>query len=185
MELQDHFLIAMPQLDDSYFQDTLIYLCEHNDKGSMGLVLNQPTDLSITELVAKLNFMRSDGRHYPDQYVLAGGPVHIDRGFILHTPTAQSFLHSYKLNDRLQMTTSADVIDTFGTAHAPEKYLVALGCASWVPNQLEREIAENSWLVVPAKDEILFDTDPLERLSAAQQLLGFPFEKLSAMAGSC
>ena len=84
MELQDHFLIAMPQLEDSYFQRTVIYICEHNDQGTMGLVLNQPTDLSIAELMAKMNFMMAGGRDYPNQLVLAGGPVNLERGFILH-----------------------------------------------------------------------------------------------------
>ena len=85
MDLQDHLLIAMPNLDDSYFYRTVIYICEHNEKGSMGLVINQPTDLSIAELGAKMNFMMVTDRTYNDKLVLAGGPVNIDRGFILHT----------------------------------------------------------------------------------------------------
>ncbi|TDQ57621.1 putative transcriptional regulator [Mesocricetibacter intestinalis] len=185
MELQDHFLIAMPNLDDSYFQRSIIYICEHNEQGSMGLMLNQPTDLSITELAAKLNFMMSDGRTYPEGYVLAGGPVNTERGFILHTATAQPFQNSYKVTDNLNLTTSADVIETFGTPDSPQKYLVALGCASWKPDQLEEEIADNAWLVVPASERILFDVPCEQRWLEAQQLLGFQYHNLADKAGYC
>lgn len=99
MELQDHFLIAMPQMEDDYFAHSVVYICEHNDQGTMGLVLNQPTDLSIAELCAKMNFMMKTDRTYGNDLVLAGGPVNIERGFILHTKTAQTFKHSYKVTD--------------------------------------------------------------------------------------
>ncbi len=185
MELQDHFLIAMPQLEDSYFQRSVIYICEHNEQGSMGLVLTHPTDLSIAELMAKMNFMMADHRTYPNELVLAGGPVNVERGFILHTETAQPFQHSYKVTDNLRLTTSSDIIESFGTALAPEKYLVALGCASWSPQQLENEIAENSWLVVPANERILFDVPYEERWLAANQLLGIQSHNFAAQAGHC
>ncbi|HBO38676.1 MAG TPA: YqgE/AlgH family protein [Pasteurellaceae bacterium] len=185
MELQDHFLIAMPQLEDSYFQRSVIYICEHNEQGTMGLVLNQPTDLSIAELMAKMNFMMASNHIYPDELVLAGGPVNMERGFILHTITGQSFQHSYKVNDNLQLTTSADIIETFGTPLAPEKYLVTLGCASWSPNQLENEIADNSWLVVPANEHILFDLPYQNRWLAANQLLGIQNHNFAYQAGHC
>lgn len=185
MELQDKLLIAMPNLQDSYFSQSVIYICEHNEQGAMGLVLNQVTDLSIAELVAKLNFMMADGRHYPETYVFAGGPVSMDRGFILHTATERTFEHSYRVTDNLQLTTSEDVIETFGTPEAPEKYLVALGCATWTSGQLEKEIADNDWLVVPANNHILFDVPWAERWTAAQQLLGFQPANLVAEAGYC
>ena len=167
MDLQDHLLIAMPNLDDSYFYRSVIYICEHNEKGSMGLVLNQPTDLSIAELGAKMNFMM----------------VNVDRGFILHTNTHEPFDHSYRVTDNLMLTTSADVVDTFGTLLEPEKYLVALGCASWEPHQLEREIMNNSWLVVPATEQILFDLPYEERWLAANQLLGIDSHNFAGQVG--
>ncbi|MDH2926132.1 YqgE/AlgH family protein [Lonepinella koalarum] len=185
MNLQNHLLIAMPTMDDDYFHRAVIFMCEHNDKGAMGLVLNQPTDLSLTEMVAKLRFMMSDDKVYPQDYVVAGGPVSIERGFILHTPTAQSFLHSYKISDRLQLTTSADVIDTFGTPNAPEKYLVGLGCASWVNGQLEQEIAQNMWLVMPADERIIFDVAYQDRWTESLKLLGIDSHNLSGKAGYC
>ena len=183
MELQDHLLIAMPHLEDNYFFRTVIYLCEHNEKGSMGLVINQPTDLSIAELGAKMNFMMKTNRTYKDNLVLAGGPVNPDRGFILHSPTDTTFEHSYKVTDGLTLTTSADVIDTFGTLNEPEKYLVALGCANWEPKQLEREIANNDWLVVPATDNLLFELPYEQRWAAANQLLGIHSYQISSQVG--
>lgn len=172
MALQDHFLIAMPNIQDNFFQRSVIYVCEHNEQGSMGLVLTQPTDLSIAELVAKMNFMMADSREYPKDVVLAGGPVNVENGFILHRKTKLDFQHSYKITDNLQLTTSADVVQTFGTMQQPEKFIVSLGCASWAPGQLEAEIAENSWLVVPANERILFDVPCEERWIEANSLLG-------------
>ncbi|MGQ0286593.1 YqgE/AlgH family protein [Pasteurellaceae bacterium 22721_9_1] len=185
MNLQNQLLIAMPNIDDAYFARTVIFICEHNDKGTMGLVLNQPTDLSIAEMVAKLHFMMANDRHYPEDCVLAGGPVNIERGFILHTHTEQQFMHSYRISDRLQLTTSADIIDTFGTAQAPEKYLVGLGCASWVPDQLEREIMENVWLVMPADERLIFDVPYAQRWEEAQKILGFDVHHLAHQVGYC
>lgn len=185
MQLQDHFLIAMPDMEDDYFENTVIYICEHNQNGSMGLILNQPTDLSIAELCSKMNFMMKSDRTYGDGLVLAGGPLHTDRGFILHTNTEQTFQHSYKITDQLSLTTSADIIDTLGTAQAPEKYLVALGCANWHENQLEQEILRNDWLVVPSNNQILFDVPYEDRLWAANLLLGIQAHNFAYRAGHC
>ena len=171
MDLQGQFLIAMPHLDD-YFHRTVVFMCEHNEQGSMGIVINQPTDLSIAELYSKLNFMMKNDRTFGDEMVVAGGPVHTERGFIIHKKTAHDFQHSYKITDDLSLTTSADVVDTFGSLQAPEKYLVALGCSSWTEGQLEQEIADNAWLVVPCDETILFDTPYEDRYLAASQLLG-------------
>ena len=98
MDLQGQFLIAMPQLED-YFQNTVVYMCEHNEQGSMGLVINQPTDLSIAELYSKMNFMMKNDRTFSNELVLAGGPVHSERGFILHKKTAKEFEHSYRITE--------------------------------------------------------------------------------------
>lgn len=171
MDLQGQFLIAMPHLDD-YFNRTVVFMCEHNEQGSMGLVINQPTDLSIAELYSKLNFMMKNDRTFGDAMVVAGGPVHSERGFILHKNTLNNFQHTYKITDNLSMTTSADIVDTFGSDLAPEKYLVTLGCSSWGAGQLEKEIADNAWLIVPASEQILFDMPYEDRYAAANQLLG-------------
>ena len=98
MDLQGQFLIAMPHLDD-YFYRTVVFICEHNEQGSMGIVINQPTDLSIAELYSKLNFMMKNDRTFDNAMVVAGGPVHMERGFIVHKKTANDFQHSYKIAD--------------------------------------------------------------------------------------
>ncbi|PHI41219.1 DUF179 domain-containing protein [Actinobacillus succinogenes] len=183
MNLQNQLLVAMPNLEDDYFSRAVIYICEHTEQGTMGLVINQPTDLSITELAAKVNFMMKIDRTLPNQAVLAGGPVNVERGFILHTPIRKPLQHSYRITDRLSLTTSADIIETFGSPDSPEKYLVVLGCAAWVPGQLEQEIGRNDWLVVPADDSVLFDTPYEQRWLAAQKLLGFESYNLSDKAG--
>ena len=170
MELQGKFLIAMPHLDD-YFNRTVVFICEHNEQGSMGLVINQPTDLSIAELYSKLNFMMKNDRTFSNEMVVAGGPMHSERGFILHKNTPNEFQHTYKITDDLSMTTSADVIETLGSEIAPEKYLIALGCSSWEAGQLEKEITDNAWLVATANDKILFYMPYYERYDAANQLL--------------
>lgn len=185
MELQDHFLIAMPHMEDENFKQSVIYICENNDQGTMGIVITNSTDLSVMELCTKMNFMLADQRQFSDQLVLAGGPVHLDRGFILHTKTHETFNYSYPINDELMLTTSNDVLNTIGTPNSPEKYLVALGCASWAPNQLAQEITNNDWLVVPANSNILFDTPVEQRWTMAQQLLGIKSSNLIYQAGHC
>ncbi|AWP54840.1 TPA: YqgE/AlgH family protein [Haemophilus influenzae] len=183
MELQGKFLIAMPHLDD-YFNRTVVFMCEHNEQGSMGLVINQPTDLSIAELYSKLNFMMKNDRTFGNEMVVAGGPVHTERGFILHKNTLNAFQHTYKVTEELSMTTSADVVETLGSTFAPEKYLVALGCSSWGAGQLEKEISDNAWLVVSSKDQILFDMPYEDRYMAANQLLGIhPYNFALAQVG--
>ena len=183
MELQGKFLIAMPHLDD-YFNRTVVFMCEHNEQGSMGLVINQPTDLSIAELYSKLNFMMKNDRTFGNEMVVAGGPVHTERGIILHKNTLNAFQHTYKVTEELSITTSADVVETLGSTFAPEKYLVALGCSSWEAGQLEKEIRDNAWLVVSSNDQILFDMPYEDRYAAANQLLGIhPYNFALAQVG--
>jgi putative transcriptional regulator len=171
--LQDKFLIATPDMDDDYFDRSVIYICEHNDTGAMGLMISAPTDLSVMELLAKMDFMMAGERDYSkDQMVLSGGPMNQDRGFILHTTTPQTFIHSYPVSESFTLTTSGDILDTFGTEQSPEKFIVCLGCCTWRADQLEQEIAQNMWLVAPSDEKILFETGYLDRWSEANELLG-------------
>lgn len=173
MNLQGKFLIATLDMQDDYFDRTVIYLCEHNEQGAWGVMINSPTDLSVMELLAKMDFLMANSRNYSqDQLVLSGGPVSQERGFILHTPTPQSFLHSYPAGNDLIMTTSGDILETFGQAVAPENFIVCLGCCTWKPDQLEQEIAQNSWAVAPFDKTILFQTGYLDRWVEANGLLG-------------
>ncbi|OOH90561.1 hypothetical protein BMT54_04600 [Pasteurellaceae bacterium 15-036681] len=173
MHLQGQLLIATPEIDDEYFDRAVIYICEHNDQGAMGLMINSPTDLSVMELLAKMDFLIANERNYSkDQLVLSGGPVGQERGFILHTPVNQQFLHSYETGDGLTLTTSGDILDTFGRKEAPEHFIVCLGCCTWIGGQLESEIARNFWIVSPATEQILFKTGYLDRWVEANELLG-------------
>lgn len=171
--LQGKFLIATPEIDDDYFDRTVIYICEHNSNGAMGLVINTPTDLSVLELITRMDFQMANQRNYhKDQMVLSGGPVSQDRGFIIHTKTEQEFLHSYRVTDNILLTTSGDVLDSLGKPEALEKFIVCLGCATWKPEQLEQEIARNYWLISEANDKTLFETGYLERWVEANEMLG-------------
>lgn len=184
MKLQDHFLLAMPGIEDSFFKNALIYVCEHNEEGSMGIMLTRPTDLSVAEIIAKMNFLIADQRQYQqDDVVLIGGPVGIERGFILHTTCIPAFQHSFAVSDHVWLTTSADVLQTIGHPNAPEKYLVALGCCTWKPAQLEQEIADNTWLVIESSEHLLFDVPHDYRWLEANRSLGFEPTHLTSLAG--
>lgn len=182
MNLQGQFLIATQDMNDEYFDRSVIYLCDHNEHGAMGVMINSPTDLSVMELLAKMDFLIANERHYTkDQLVLSGGPVGSERGFIIHTPTTTPLLHTYPIADGISLTTSGDILDTFGRADAPEKFIVCLGCCTWKSGQLEEEIAKNYWLTSPASETVLFDTGYLDRWLQAYELLGF--QTIPAKAG--
>lgn len=182
MNLQGQFLIATPDMDDEYFNRSVIYICDHNEQGAMGLMINSPTDLSVMELLAKMDFLMANERAYTkDQLVLSGGPVSQDRGFIIHTPTTRELIHTYPIDGHLSLTTSGDILDTFGREDSPDKFIVCLGCCTWKPGQVEDEIARNYWQVSPATEQVLFETGYLDRWVTAYELLGF--ETLPAKAG--
>lgn len=173
LNLQGQLLIATPDMNDDYFDRSVIYICEHNEQGAMGLMINSPTDLSVMELLAKMDFLMANERNYSrDQLVLNGGPVSQDRGFILHTQTDAPLMHSYATANDITLTTSGDILDTFGRLDAPKHFLVCLGCCTWKSEQLEQEIARNYWLISPSSEQILFHTEHQDRWSQAYDLLG-------------
>ncbi len=181
ISLQNHFLIAMPSLDDEFFQRSVVYLSEHNDKGAMGLVLNVPLDLNLFDLLQQMK-LEPGNLELSERPVLAGGPVHTDRGFVLHTPMA-GFHSSLRLTDELMLTSSLDILGTLGTAAAPERYLVALGYASWAAGQLEQELLDNSWLTCEADLALIFDVPLPQRWESAAARLGINVWQLSPEAG--
>lgn len=185
MNLQNHFLIAMPSLTDPYFEQSVVYVCEHNEKGAMGIVINKPIDdFSVDTMLKKLEITISDkvDDRNLKKPVITGGPVAEEHGFILHTPI-KGFLSSLHLNDEVMVTTSKDILETLGSEHSPANSLVALGYASWEPGQLEREIMENSWLTVEASPQLIFNTPIHERWSAAAKLIGVDIYTISMQAG--
>lgn len=179
--LANQFLIAMPALDDSYFGRTVIYLCEHDDEGAMGLVVNRTTDLSIEQVLEEMN-LKEGLNTAIEQKVLSGGPVQTDRGFILHNGEKQ-WSSSLQLSEQIIITTSKDILTNLDTPAGPEKYLMALGYAGWSAGQLEQEILDNTWLTVDADPSIIFDTPADQRWEKAVQMLGINIEQLTHFAG--
>ncbi len=181
--LQNHFLLAMPSLKGPYFERSVTYICEHNDDGAMGLVINLALDLHIAELLEQIDIEPSSPRvNNLAKPVLQGGPVSPDRGFVLHSPM-QGFDSSLKLHDDFMVTTSKDVLATLGTKDEPSQYLMALGYAGWSPGQLEQELADNSWLTLPASPDIMFNTPIHKRWEQAATNLGIDIWQLSSEIG--
>jgi putative transcriptional regulator len=181
VNLTDHFLIAMPNMADPYFARSLTYICEHNDQGALGVVINRPIDMTLGTLFDRLSLTLSS-EHLGKTPVFFGGPVQTDRGFVLHQPIGE-WQSTLSVQDRVGLTTSKDILESLGQGEGPEKVLVTLGYSGWAPGQLENEIKQNAWLTVVAKDAVIFDLPVEERLPAAMGLLGIDFASLSDEAG--
>ncbi|MCL2524355.1 MAG: YqgE/AlgH family protein [Betaproteobacteria bacterium] len=181
VNLTDHFLIAMPALEDPYFANALVYICEHNENGALGIIVNRPIDLDLVGLLEKIDIKleRNAVGRLP---VYFGGPVQLDRGFVLHRPLG-GWQSTLTINDEVGLTSSRDVLVAVAETGQPAEILVTLGYSGWGAGQLENELAQNSWLTVPATAGILFDLPPEERLPAAMQNLGISFSQLSDVAG--
>ena len=181
VNLTDNFLIAMPALEDPYFSNALVYICEHNENGALGIIVNRPIDLDLAGLLEKID-IKLENDHLSSLPVYFGGPVQLDRGFVLHRPVG-AWQSTLVVNEEVGLTSSRDVLASVGSAGQPSEIIVTLGYAGWDPGQLESELAQNSWLTVPAKPDILFDLPPEERLPAAMLKLGVSFTQLSDVAG--
>lgn len=181
VNLTDNFLIAMPTLEDPYFANALVYICEHNDNGALGIIVNRPIDMPLSELFEKID-IKLEAQDLAQLPVYFGGPVQIDRGFVLHHPAGE-WQSTLKISDDIGLTSSRDILTSVGSEGTPHEILVTLGYAGWGAGQLEQELGENSWLTVPASPHILFQLPPEERLPAALQKLGISFSHLSDVAG--
>ena len=179
--LTNQLLIAMPAMQDPNFVTTVTLICEHNDDGALGIVINRPLTLKLGGLFEQLDLNDADPA-VAQSPVLMGGPVGTERGFVLHGPE-QSFENSISVSSDIQLTLSRDILDAMATGAGPEKSLVALGYAGWESGQLENEMLSNSWLNVPATTDIVFDTPFNERWMSAAQVLGIDISQISADAG--
>jgi len=179
--LENHLLIAMPSLGDSYFNKTVTYICEHNDEGAMGLIINSPVNITLNELLAQLDADKDESPELSQQ-VLTGGPVSPDRGFVLHSPQ-KGWSSSLALSDEIMITTSKDILMSLGSEEAPEKFMVTLGYAGWGPGQLEQELQDNSWLTIPADSDILFHTPIEQRWKKSAEKIGIDMAHLSSDIG--
>lgn len=175
----DHFLIAMPALNDPNFSRSVTYLCEHNEDGAMGLVINRPSDMTVQQLLAHLEMEIIVELPQP---LMVGGPVQVDRGFVMHKPETQ-WRSTWAISRDVAITTSQDILEALARGEGPAEAIVALGYAGWGAGQLEQEILDNSWLTVPARPRILFDIPIEKRWEAAMRLIGFDISQLSGAAG--
>ncbi|WP_346797005.1 YqgE/AlgH family protein [Halomonas sp. Bachu 37] len=180
--LKDHFLLAMPHLEDPNFSASLAYLCDHDDNGSMGVIVNRPMEITLEALFDQLELggERSPHRDTPVYY---GGPMHKDRGFILHRGSSDAWDSSIQVTPEIALTTSMDMLQALAEGRGPEHFLVCLGCAGWEAGHLEEELKENTWLTVQGRADVLFDVPPAERLTGAAAILGVDLNLMTRDAG--
>ena len=181
INLTDHFLIAMPAMEDPYFAKSLVYVAEHNDQGALGVIVNRPIDMNLAALFRKIE-VPFESEKLADLPVFFGGPVQTDRGFVLHRPLG-NWQSTLAVNKEIGLTTSRDVLQAVGHAGYPDEMVITLGYSGWGAGQLEHELAQNAWLSVPADPRILFDLPYEERLSSALELLGISLTNLTGQAG--
>jgi putative transcriptional regulator len=185
LNLSNHFLIAMPSMLDPVFGGSVVYLCEHNAGGALGVIINKPTDMSIDMLLDRIDLtleIAANGAPVDQKPVMFGGPVQVERGFVLHTPVVP-FSSMMTVSDDIVLTTSKDVLEAVAHGNGPARILVSLGCSGWSAGQLEQEIAQNGWLTVRADPHIVFDLPIEERFDAAMRLLGIDPAMLTGEAG--
>lgn len=188
--LTNQFLIAMPAMDDPNFAQTVTLVCEHSERGALGIVINRTLPLTFGEVFDQLGLDATRSR-VKDQPVLQGGPVQTERGFVLHEPMLvpdakadeTAYASTLMVPGGLSMTTSRDVLEALSSGAGPRRVLVSLGYAAWGEGQLESEIGENSWLTVDADQALIFDTPVAQRYDQALALLGLQSWMLSPEAG--
>jgi putative transcriptional regulator len=183
LNLANHFLIAMPSMQDPVFGGTVVYVCEHNENGVLGVVINKPTDMTMQVLFERIDLKLEEGMEsHVDEPIMFGGPVQDDRGFVLHTP-GQRYSSSLTVTEDVAFTTSIDVLEAVAAGDGPSQMLVSIGYSGWSPGQLEDEISRNGWLTVGADPKILFNLPIEERYTAAMRLLGIDPLMLTSEAG--
>ncbi len=190
--LTNQFLIAMPGMADDNFAGSVVYLCEHSERGALGLVINKPSDIKLGRLFEKVD-LSLDRAELAEQPVFIGGPVQTERGFVLHEASDDDaadidadgaiYNSSMRIRGGMAMTTSKDVLEAIASGTGPKRVLVTLGYAGWSAGQLEDEIARNGWITVDARPEVIFETPVEQRYERALALLGIDPRMLSSEAG--
>jgi len=180
--LNNQLLVAMPSLADPNFSQSVTLVCEHTDRGALGIVINRPLEMKMSEVLEQLS-LTSDDLRLCDMPVLRGGPVQNDRGFVLHRPSPQNWDSTLPVSDTLHVTTSRDVLAAMARGEGPAQAVVALGYAGWDAGQLEVEMLQNAWLTVPCDDALIFDLPFEQRWQAAARLLGVDLSRISSQAG--
>jgi putative transcriptional regulator len=180
--LANHFLIAVPAMHDPNFSRAVTLLCQHNEEGAMGVMVNRLSSYRLGDILGQMDITAADPQLL-DMPVLAGGPVQPERGFVLHDPTERQWDSSFQISPQLSLTTSRDILVAMARGDGPRRSLVALGYAGWGAGQLEAELQENTWLAASADPAILFETPLEQRWSAAARLIGIDVALLTDYAG--
>ncbi|MGZ4958551.1 MAG: YqgE/AlgH family protein [Methylomonas sp.] len=180
--LNNQFLIAMPGLADPHFFHTVTYLCQHNQEGALGIVINRPTGMKLADIFQQMG-IHTDLEHVSNTPVFAGGPVQQERGFVIHSPCEQHWDSSISTAENITLTSSRDVLEAIAQGKGPQHYLIALGYAGWGSGQLEKEMVENAWLSTPCGEAILYETPISQRWNAAAGQLGIDITRLTTAAG--
>lgn len=179
--LENHFLVAMPQLQDSIFANSVVYIWRHSDEGALGIVVNAPIDMDMADIFDQLGVTcLSDAS--ARQIVLSGGPVETQKGFVLHD-AAPRWPSSLEVADGLTLTTSRDILEDIASGNGPAHFLLALGCAGWAPGQLEQELKDNAWFTCPARADIIFSAEHGRKAEMAAATLGFSLSQLTSDVG--
>ncbi|MDO7653943.1 MAG: YqgE/AlgH family protein [Porticoccus sp.] len=171
----------MPGLLDPNFSHTIIYVCEHSEEGAMGLIINHPLDIPISQIFDQFDL--DSTAQTGDSSLLSGGPVQVDRGFVLHRPSDRQWESTLPISNDISLTASSDIISDIANEQGPNDLIITLGYTGWGPGQLEQELAENAWLTVPGDADIVFDVPFHKRASAAAAKIGVDFGLLSADIG--
>jgi len=179
--LANNLLVAMPSLADGHFAQSVTLVCEHSDKGALGIVLNKPLEMKLGDVLAQMKLDPTDTKT-SELPVLRGGPVHTDRGFVLHRPGG-AWDSTHKISEQVQVTTSRDVLAAMARGEGPRDAFIALGYAGWEPGQLEQEILDNAWLSLPVNEQIIYEIPFEQRWQAAWQMLGVHSSRVSLVAG--
>lgn len=189
MNLTNHLIIAMPGLADPMFEKTTTFICQHTEQGAMGLTINRPTNIPFSELLSQLNIPLSD-KSLASTPVYLGGPVETGHGFILHSNTSVSdsgantnWAQTMQINEHISLSSSKDILQAIAKGEGPEDYLITLGYAGWSSGQIENEMKENSWLNVPADNDIIFRTPFENRWEKAAMKLGIDIHLISSDIG--
>ncbi len=179
--LSNHFLIAMPTLEDPNFHHTTTFICEHDDDGALGVVINRPLEIQLGEILLHMD-IRTDDIELASRAVYMGGPVQSDRGFVLHEPIGD-WEATLKVTDSIGITSSRDILAAIAAGEGPDNSIITLGYAGWGAGQLEQELARNTWLSGPADRKIVFDMPPEQRWLAAAALIGVDLHLISNETG--
>jgi putative transcriptional regulator len=179
--LTNQFIIAMPTLADPNFFHAVAYLCQHNEEGALGIVINRSAEMKLGEIFKQMD-IQVTSRKAAEAPIFAGGPVHQERGFVVHTACGD-WDATLAVSDAISLTTSRDILEAIAVGEGPERYLIALGYAGWGEGQLEQEIMDNAWLNTPCGTAVLFDTPIEARWRAAAGQIGIDINQLTTPAG--